>query len=154
MPNPAPKRVFVLTVMDARNHAELKLCLKSKRFRLLNQAEEEALEYLRKHRISAVVYDNDFGHNHWRGFFDKTRKINDRPPKVIVASRNADERFWIDWPKRGRRRYRRPSQTVLQGRAVHRGINRTAIGGTRADTQSGNRLVAARLGKGRYKPPP
>ena len=96
MPNPAPKRVFVLTVMDARNHAELKLCLKSKRFRLLNQAEEEALEYLRKHRISAVVYDNDFGHNHWRGFFDKTRKINDRPPKVIVASRNADERFWIE----------------------------------------------------------
>ncbi len=96
MTDPTQRPIFVLTLMDLQDYYQFKHCLKSKRFQVLNLTEQVALEYLRTHHVSVVIYDNDRYHHHWRRFFAQTRTINNMPPKIIVASRHADERFWTE----------------------------------------------------------
>lgn len=88
--------VFVLAVTDLEGFTQLQDCMRGEGIQSMNVSAANALGYLRTRQVTVVIYDYDLGINHWRTFLAQIPKINNRPPKVIVASRHADNRFWGD----------------------------------------------------------
>lgn len=54
-----------------------------------------ALQYLSRHPIHVVIAETDVPDWHWRKVLHDLRGL-ERPPQLIITSRNADDRLWAE----------------------------------------------------------
>ena len=95
--SPADKTVTVLAVSPHReDHACLRGIFSQSNWKIFGVQDcREAMHFLRRNRISVVVCECELPDGDWKRLLRSLPTL-DRPPLLVVTSRNADHALWAE----------------------------------------------------------
>lgn len=96
LPDPS-RRVSVLLISpDSRDHTLLRHVFNHSNWILHEcRTAEDGLRYLARHPVPVVITEERLGEVDWKAVLAATAQTT-KPPKLIVASRNADSTLWAE----------------------------------------------------------
>lgn len=96
VPDPSRRVTVLLISPDARDHTLLRHVFNHSNWVLYEcRTAEDGLRYLARHPVPVVITEERLGDVDWKAVLSATTQTA-KPPKLIVASQNADSTLWAE----------------------------------------------------------